>query len=389
MKNEINIAKKMISELFNREQDDSLRRLPGALDLIDFYSNDYLGMAQNAAVKTAIQTALDKDSTFGATGSRMISGNRKEMEAFESFLASFHQSGKALLFNSGYAANQGLLSCMADRHDVIIYDQLIHASLREGLKLSLAANFSFRHNDLNHLEQKLKLATTALNQDQILIGRRVFVIVESVYSMDGDEAPLREIVELCEKYGAVLIVDEAHATGILGHQGRGLVTGLGLADRVWARIYTFGKALGGHGAAICGPGYLIDYLINFSKPFIYTTALPWHVLAGVQAAYKEMQKGTALKALRKNIRFFTEQMPASLRPLFIPSRSAIQSLVYPGNSAVRDLAKTLQEQGFAVWPILHPTVPKGQERLRICLHSFNTEEQIRSLFEVLEEGIKI
>lgn len=378
MKNDFHIAKKMMTELSNRDLADSLRRLPTALNLIDFYSNDYLGMASNPAVKTAIQTALDKDGALGATGSRLISGNRKEMEELEQFLAAFHQSEKALLFNSGYAANQGLLSCMAERHDTILYDQLIHASLREGLKLSLAAHYSFRHNDLGHLEQKMQIAKG-----------QVFVVVESVYSMDGDEAPLTEMLELCEKYGAALIVDEAHATGVLGLEGRGLVAELGLEARVWARIYTFGKALGGHGAAICGPGYLIDYLINFSKPFIYTTALPWHGLAGVQSAYQEMQKGTALKALRKNIRFFTEQMPASLRPLFIPSRSAIQSLVYPGNSAVRELAKTLQEHGFAVWPILHPTVPKGQERLRICLHSFNTEEQIRRLFEVLEEGINI
>ena len=367
-----------MTELFNREQANSLRRLPTALDLVDFYSNDYLGMAQNPAVKAAIQTALEEKGPLGATGSRLISGNRKKMEAFEHFLASFHQSEKALLFNSGYAANQGLLSCMAERHDTILYDQLIHASLREGLKLSLATHYSFRHNDLNHLEQKLQISKG-----------QIFVVVESVYSMDGDEATLRELVELCEKYGAALIVDEAHATGVLGPEGRGLVAELGLEERIWARIYTFGKALGGHGAAICGPGYLIDYLINFSKPLIYTTALPWHGLAGVQAAYQEMQKGTALEALQQNIHFFTEQIPASLRPQFIPSRSAIQSLVYPGNSAVRELAKTLQDHGFAVWPILHPTVPKGQERLRICLHSFNTEEQIRRLLELLEEGIKI
>jgi len=378
MKNDLHIAKKMMTELFNREQADSLRRLPVALDLVDFYSNDYLSMAQNPAVKVAIQGALDEEGVLGATGSRLISGNRKEMEVFEHFLATFHHSEKALLFNSGYAANQGLLSCMAERHDTILYDQLIHASLREGLKLSLAAHFSFRHNDLKHLEQKLQISKG-----------QVFVVVESVYSMDGDEAPLIAMLELCEKYGAALIVDEAHATGVLGHEGRGLVAELGLEERVWARIYTFGKALGGHGAAICGPGYLIDYLINFSKPFIYTTALPWHGLAGVQAAYQEMQKGIALENLRQNIRFFIEQIPASLRPQFIPSRSAIQSLVYPGNSAVRELAKKLQDHGFAVWPILHPTVPKGQERLRICLHSFNTEEQVLRLLEVLEEGIKI
>ncbi len=365
-----------MTELFNREQANSLRCLPTALDLVDFYSNDYLGMAQNPVVKAAIETALEEKGPLGATGSRLISGNRQEMEAFEHFLATFHYSEKALLFNSGYAANQGLLSCMAERHDTIVYDQLIHASLREGLKLSLATHYSFRHNDLGHLEQKLQISKG-----------QIFVLVESVYSMDGDEATLLELVELCEKYGAALIVDEAHATGVLGPEGRGLVAELGLEERVWARIYTFGKALGGHGAAICGPGYLIDYLINFSKPFIYTTALPWHGLAGVQAAYQEMQKGTALQALQQNIRFFTEQMPASLRPQFIPSRSAIQSLVYPGNSAVRELAKTLQDHGFAVWPILHPTVPKGQERLRICLHSFNTETQIQSLLDVIQQEI--
>lgn len=376
MKNNFPVAKKMMTELFNREQADSLRRLPTALDLVDFYSNDYLGMAQNPAVKAAIQNALEEDGPLGATGSRLISGNRPELEVFEHFLAEFHRSEKALLYNSGYAANQGLLSCMAERHDTILYDQLIHASLREGLKLSLATHYSFRHNDLQHLEQKLQVSKG-----------QIFVVVESVYSMDGDEAPLIEMLELCEKYGAALIVDEAHATGVLGLEGRGLVAELGLEEQVWVRIYTFGKALGGHGAAVCGPGYLIDYLINFSKPFIYTTALPWHGLAGVQAAYQEMQNGTALEALQQNIRFFTEQIPASLRPQFISSRSAIQSLVYPGNSAVRELAKTLQDQGFAVWPILHPTVPKGQERLRICLHSFNSQDEILALFNALKKEI--
>jgi 8-amino-7-oxononanoate synthase len=376
MKNNIPVAKKMMTELFSREESNALRRLPALLDLIDFCSNDYLGLAHSSVVKQAMQTALEEEGPLGATGSRLISGNRPELEAFEVFLAEFHQSEKALLFNSGYAANQGLLSCMADRHDTIIFDQLIHASLREGLKLSQATHYSFRHNDLKHLEQKLQVSKG-----------QIFVVVESVYSMDGDEAPLVEMLELCEKYSAALVVDEAHATGVLGPKGRGLVAELELEERIWARIYTFGKALGGHGAAICGPAYLIDYLINFSKPFIYTTALPWHGLAGVQAAYQEMQKGIALEALRQNIRFFTEQIPASLRPQFIPSRSAIQSLVYPGNSAVRELAKTLQDQGFAVWPILHPTVPKGQERLRICLHSFNTEEQIRLLLDLLEKEV--
>ena len=376
LKKNLGVSEKMKTALAERETADALRRLPVAQKLIDFCSNDYLGLAHSSVVKQAMQTTLEEEGPLGATGSRLISGNRPELEALEVFLAEFHQSEKALLFNSGYAANQGLLSCMADRHDTIIFDQLIHASLREGLKLSQATHYSFRHNDLKHLEQKLQVSKG-----------QIFVVVESVYSMDGDEAPLIEMLGLCEKYGAALIVDEAHATGVFGPEGRGLVTELGLQERVWARIFTFGKALGGHGAVICGDGYLIDYLINFSKPFIYTTALPWHGLGGVQAAYQEMQNGSALEVLRQNIRFFTEQIPASLRPQFIPSRSAIQSLVYPGNSAVRELAKTLQDQGFAVWPILHPTVPKGQERLRICLHSFNSQDEILALINALKKEI--
>lgn len=372
------LAEKMEKALAERQAAQALRRLPAKQSWVDFYSNDYLGMAQSPVVKAAIQQALEEEHTLGATGSRLISGNRPELERFENFLAQFHRSEKALLFNSGYAANQGLLSCMADRHDTIIYDQLIHASLREGLKLSLASHYSFRHNDLEHLAQKLAIAKG-----------QVFVVVESVYSMDGDEAPLREIVKICEQYNAALVVDEAHATGVLGPEGRGLVAELGLEEHIWARVYTFGKALGGHGAAVCGPAYLIDYLINFSKPFIYTTALPWHGLAGVRAAYVEMQSGVVLTQLQENIRFFVEQIPGTLRPQFIPSRSAIQSVLWPGNAAVRELAQRLQEAGLGVWPILHPTVPKGQERLRICLHGFNTQEQIQLLLKTLEKALII
>lgn len=378
MENQPQVVVKMKNTLAERQKAQALRQLPQTRGLIDFYSNDYLGMASHPNVKAAILNALEEPLPWGATGSRLISGNRPELEAFESFLANFHHSEKALLFNSGYAANQGLLSCMAERHDTIVYDQLIHASLREGLKLSLATHYSFRHNDLEHLAQKLAIAKG-----------QIFVVVESVYSMDGDEAPLREMVKLCAPYNAALIVDEAHATGVLGPEGRGLVAELDLEEQVWARIYTFGKALGGHGAAVCGPAYLVDYLINFSKPFIYTTALPWHGLAGVQAAYGEMENGLALAQLQDNIRFFVEQIPTSLRVQFIPSRSAIQSMLWPGNEAVRALARHLQEAGLGVWPILHPTVPKGQERLRICLHRFNTKEQMLLLFETLESAVTI
>ncbi len=368
---------RMQKALAERAENDSLRvlRLPNP-DLIDFYSNDYLGLSKNPRVLEASIYAIRTGGEFGAGASRLISGHRAATEQFEQFLAEFHEVESALFFNSGYAANQGLISCMATRHDTILYDELIHASLREGLALSNAAHFSFRHNDLEHLNQRLRRA-----QGQ------AFIISESVFSMDGDEAPLLKMVELAEKYGAALVIDEAHALGVLGPKGEGLVQELGLQERIWARIPTFGKALGGHGAAVLGPKYLRDYLINFSKPLIYTTAAPAHVATTLLAAYQIMLQENKIAALQENIRHFREKLGYKLAPHFIPSRSAIQSLLWPGNSAVRELSKALSVEGIGVWPILHPTVPKGQERLRICLHAYNSHEEIDSLINCLEKYV--
>jgi 8-amino-7-oxononanoate synthase len=368
---------RMQKALAERVENDSLRvlRLPNP-DLIDFYSNDYLGLSKNPRVLEASIYAIRTAGEFGAGASRLISGHRVATEQFEQFLAEFHEVESALFFNSGYAANQGLISCMATRHDTILYDELIHASLREGLALSNAAHFSFRHNDMEHLHQRLQRAKG-----------QAFIISESVFSMDGDEAPLLAMVELAEKYGAALVIDEAHALGVLGPKGEGLVQALGLQERIWARIPTFGKALGGHGAAVLGPKYLRDYLINFSKPLIYTTAAPAHVATTLLAAYQIMLQENKIAALQQNIQYFLQKLENKLAPHFIPSRSAIQSLLWPGNSAVRELSKALSVEGIGVWPILHPTVPKGQERLRICLHAYNTHEEIDSLVNCLEKHV--
>lgn len=367
--------KKFRTAISERIANNSLRRL-SLIDegKIDFCSNDYLGLARSEIVQLGLQEALQKNELHGATGSRLISGNHASTEAFERFLAEFHQAESALLFNSGYVANQGLISCVADRHDTILYDQLVHASLREGVQYAHAASFAFRHNNVTHLEERLKKAKG-----------NVFVVVESIYSMDGDEAPLEIMALLCAQYEAYLIVDEAHATGVYGDQGRGLVNALGLESKIWARVYTFGKALGSHGAAIVGTNILRDYLVNFSKPFIYTTALPAYHFAGVWQAYKMMITEGLTEKLQQLIHFFLHQIPPALQSSFIPSNSAIQCFLLPGNERVKQAAATLQSAGFAVMPILYPTVPAGQERLRICLHTYNSQAEITDLVDMLTQ----
>lgn len=354
------------ARLHARREANSLRQLPKRGDGIDFCSNDYLGLASEPF-------AAPDSGPHGSTGSRLISGNDPAYTELEEHLAGFFAAESALVYGSGYQANLGLLSCIATRQDTMLYDQLVHASIRDGLLLSNARTFSFRHNDVEQLKEKLERASG-----------RVFVVVESVYSMDGDEAPLPELLQLCEAAGAALIVDEAHAVGVFGTQGRGLTDEWQLSEKVWARVITFGKALGGHGAAILGNRTLKDYLINFSRPFIYTTALPPIAVHRVNWALDYVKTTDRIIALQRKVSLFKETLlPATKRQL-IPSRSAIQSLLVPGNEAVKSLAENLRAAGFHILPILHPTVPEGRERIRICLHSFNRDEDIIALAITLD-----
>ena len=211
----------------------------------------------------------------------------------------------------------------------------------------------------------------------------IYVVVESVYSMDGDMAPLTEIVAVCKKYNAALIVDEAHAVGIFGN-GKGLVSELGLENNVFARVVTFGKAVGVHGAAILGSNELRDYLINFSRAFIYTTALPLHSIVSIKNAHEFLlQNLSRIDQLKKLITYFKSQI-VNHKSQIINSDSPIQCIVIPGNNEVKAMADKLQQNGFDVRPILSPTVPKGQERLRICLHSFNSKEEVDNLVNTLK-----
>ncbi|UFH55220.1 8-amino-7-oxononanoate synthase [Spirosoma sp. KNUC1025] len=366
------------------EQAGLLRQLRVMDGFVDFCSNDYLGFAQSAALKTAIQQASDKDLSVrnGATGSRLLAGQTTEADEVERALATFYQTEAALIFNSGYAANLGLLACLPKAGDILLTDALVHASMIDGARLSYATRYRFQHNDLADLEAKLQDA----NRLQSL--GEVFVAVESVYSMDGDLAPLREIADLCDQYGAALLVDEAHATGIYGPNGEGLVVALGLQERVLARVHTFGKALGVHGAAVVGPRVLRDYLINFARPFIYTTALPTHSLIAIRCAHEYVKaQSSARKQLNERLAYFRKQAnELSPQATWTASESPIQCLIIKGNDQARYVASVAQQAGLDARAILSPTVAAGQERLRLCIHAFNTNEEIDRLMAVLQEA---
>lgn len=357
--------------LREREEQDLLRKLSIAHKKIDFTSNDYLGFARSLELYKLIEKkAARSKKRVGAGGSRLLSGNSEEVEALEKFLAKFHNVQSALLFNSGYDANTGVFSCIAKKDDTLLYDELVHASIHDGIRLSNADSFPFRHNDLTHLEERLKKSKGI-----------IFVAVESVYSMDGDCAPLNEILDLCTKYLANIIVDEAHATGTFG---RGLVQNLKREKDVFARVHTFGKAMGCHGAVVLGSDILRSYLINYARSFIYTTALPLHSLISIECAYELLDKSESTQnKLHSTISYFRDKINGSQQ--WLDSKSSIQSLIVPGNSEVRKLCEILREKDMDVRPILSPTVPKGKERIRVCLHSYNTKEEIDLLFETLEK----
>jgi len=362
--------------LDERQQAGTYRQLKPENGLIDFCSNDYLGFARSAVLKQSIAREVNNHplSLNGATGSRLLSGNIQYAEDLEDQIAAYHQSEAGLLFNSGYDANLGLLSSLAQRGDTLILDELVHASIIDGARLSYANRYSFRHNDLESLEAKLKLAKG-----------NCYVVIESVYSMDGDTAPLLEIFNLTEKYNAALIVDEAHAVGLYS---KGLVCELGLQQRIFARVITFGKALGSHGAIVLGSSNLRNYLINFSRSFIYTTAASFHQLAAIKMAYQLLENSDeAIINLKRNIRLFKEKVNTGETYTLLNSDSSIQCIVLKSNETAREAARQLQTNNLDVRPILSPTVAQGTERIRICLHSFNTENELTLLAATLNKFI--
>jgi 8-amino-7-oxononanoate synthase len=306
----------------------------------------------------------------GTSGSRLLSGNNAYIQQVESEIAAFHEASAALIFNSGFDANYGLLSCLPKADDVVILDELVHASIHDGARANKAEKLFFKHNDITHLESILATSKHRLK----------YIVVESLYSMDGDLADLKSMVELCKKYNANLIVDEAHATGVVGERGEGLCQYLNVENEIFARIVTFGKALGVHGAAVLGSTDLMKYLINFSRPFIYSTALPLHSIAAIRMSYQFLPFQTVLrKQLDTNIRYFHKTLNFENRAI-----SPIQQITIGSNEAAVEFSAKLSAVGIDARAIRYPTVARGQERIRICIHSFNTREEIDLLCNTIK-----
>ncbi|MBS0625507.1 MAG: aminotransferase class I/II-fold pyridoxal phosphate-dependent enzyme [Verrucomicrobia bacterium] len=330
------------AQLEMREAQGLLRNLTFGERLIDLTSNDYFGFAKIKRAQTACT---------GATGSRLLTGNSPFYEELEQKIAAYHGAESCLIFNSGYTANLGLISALGKA--TFLYDLEIHASMIDGMRLSEGKMVPFRHNNLESLEQRLKKTSPP-----------TFVLVESIYSISGDLAPLEEISRLSDLYGAELIVDEAHATDT-SHV------------KAFARVRTFSKALGAHGACVLGSRELKQYLINFSRPLIYTTALPPSVLMHISESYDKWQSEGDLhrEKLKRLIAYFCRKTGAKM------TQSPIRP-IYVGKFA-RELSQTLREKGLDVRAILPPTIAKGRECLRLVLHSFNQEDEIDLLLETI------
>ncbi len=387
------LPEKLKTKLEDRISENCLRKLPMVNTLIDFSSNDYLGFAKNGTIySNTFQLLLNKDIfQNGATGSRLLTGNHKLYLELEDYLTKYHSIESALIFNSGYDANLGFFSCVPQRGDLVFYDEFVHASIRDGIKMGNAKSYKFRHNDVEDLQQVTERTVKA--SEDVFEGTmpEIYVVTESVFSMDGDSPDIQKLASFCKKYKYRLIIDEAHAIGVMGKSGNGLVQEMGIEGAVFARTITFGKALGSHGAAILGSYGIKEYLVNFARPLVYSTALSPHTIATVLSAYQflEINEGQKQRILlQENIKHFKDRIGAlKMTGHFIESDSAIQSCIVAGNQKVKSVANKLYDEGFDVKPILSPTVPEGEERLRFCIHSFNGKEEIGLVLQLLSSYI--
>ena len=367
------------AKLAQRKEQGTFRSLKTVEGQIDFTSNDYLGFARSKELKRRIAEVEKQfsENGVGSTGSRLLTGNSQLAEEVEQQVAAFHGSETALIFNSGYDANVGLYSSLGRIAKYIVYDELIHASVHDGMRLSRAEMKPFKHNDV----ESLLLVLSELDGPAV-------VAVESVYSMDGDLAPLKKLVEVCKDFDAAIIVDEAHAVGLFG-EGRGRVSELGLEDDVYARLVTFSKALGCHGAAVICNDNLRQFLVNHARSLIFSTFTSNHSLVAVKCVY-DMLSDKAYSDLNIShlIGLFNQLIKDESGVQQIGGESPILGVIVPGNTGVRAVAAAMQNDGFDVRPIVSPTVPKGKERIRICLHEFNTEEEVKALISSLQKAVK-
>jgi 8-amino-7-oxononanoate synthase len=360
---------KLQAQLETAKQNFLFRQVQAAPNGIDFCTNDYLGIIKDNLIHHWLQQNMDpKLLTHGNGASRLLGGNSALITQTENYIAQFHNAEAAMLFSNGYMANYALIATLAQKNDIILYDQLIHASLRAGIKASLANSYSFEHNNINDAVKKLS---------QIKCEGTIFIVSETVFSMDGDLANLDHLVQFANSCNGVLIIDEAHALGVIGNQGQGLVQHVNAINNVPIRIYTYGKAAGVHGAAIVANQTIINYLVNFCKPFIYSTAMANNQAAAILASYHVFPNCHAQRQqLQNNISHYKKVVGVAMP-------TAIQQIVVPGNQAVINKAAQLAQQGIGVLPVRYPTVAKGTERIRVILHSYNTTNQINNLAAIL------
>ena len=349
------------AKLDKRRQDGSYRTMIDLDPLVDFYSNDYFGVAK---------IKYQSDLSHGSTGSRLISGNSNYVEDLEKDLATFFNYESGLLFNSGLDANYGIFSSILERGDTVILDSLIHASIRDGVRMSFAKSYHFNHNSIKSLESKLKLAQG-----------NTYVVVESIYSMDGDISPLAEIVRMAKAYGAYVIVDEAHSGGVIGNEGRGLSHEFDLDDDIFIKLITFSKAYGAFGAVVLCSNKMREFLINFSRPFIYTTAISDFSAGRIRQVF-ELVKGMdeERKTLRENINYF-RSLAQGKNLQITNSSTSIQAIIIPDMNLLIEKITEIIAAGFAVRGIAPPTVPAGKERIRVCIHSHNTKAEIKAFLD--------
>lgn len=374
------IPKSLQEKIENRRDSGAFRSLKTKSHLIDFSSNDYLGLARLDAISARAEQILNESGhrLNGATGSRLLTGHFPLFEETERVVAAYHKTETSLLFNSGYDANLGVFSSLPQRNDCVFYDEYAHASIRDGIRLSLSKSQSYKHNDFTDLEKKIGKATRTST---------VWIVTEAVFSMDGDSPDWEALAEVCAKHQANLIVDEAHATGVLTDLPK-IYQQTNLERYLTARVVTFGKAVGCHGAAVLGESQLKEFLINYARSLIYTTALPPISLATIAAAYTFLDNPSFGKKLQQNIHFFKRMVSEfDLEKHFIPSQSAIHCCVIPGNAQVKSLSRHLEKSGFDVRAILSPTIPEGAERLRFCLHAYNDSNELIDVLKLLKTQI--
>ncbi|MCP4649018.1 MAG: 8-amino-7-oxononanoate synthase [PVC group bacterium] len=347
----------------------------GTQDAVDFSSNDYLGLSSHPALKAAFQAAGNKFGV-GTAGSRLLSGDLKIHHQLEERIAVFKGKERALVYNSGYQANISIISALVTKQDVVFMDKLSHASIIDGIKLSGARFFRFQHNDVEHLERLLKKERNKFKD--------AFIITETIFSMDGDRCPLQDLVSLKKQYNCRLYIDEAHATGIFGERGSGLAELEGVSADVDFIMGTFSKALGSFGAYIAASSKVIEYLINASRGFIYTTALPAAVMSANLAALDLVeQESFRRKVLLENAVYFREELKK--RGFQIKGDSQIVPWVVGDSERAMSLSRDLRSRGYWVLPIRPPTVPAGEARLRFSLNYDHDKETLKKLINEIAE----